>query len=52
MRNQLNLAMLELTTIQSYRHSTVMWSWRNALFTPYMLNYAPKERRFQQIADA
>jgi uncharacterized protein (DUF885 family) len=51
MKNQLNLAMLELTTIQSYKHNPTVYVELagNAVFTPYMLNYAPKERRFQQI---
>src|SRR6185503_3374105 len=51
MKNQLNLAMLELTTIQSYKHNPTVYVELagNALFTPYMLNYAPKARRFQQI---
>ena len=51
MKNQVNLAMLELTTIQSYKHNPTVYVEQagNALFTPYMLNYAPKERRFQQI---
>jgi uncharacterized protein (DUF885 family) len=51
MKNQLNLAMLELTTIQGYKHNPTVYVELagNALFTPYMLNYAPKERRFQQI---
>ena len=51
MKNQLNLAMLELNTIQSYKHNPTVYVELagNALFTPYMLNYAPKEKRFQQI---
>jgi len=51
MKNQLNLAMLELTVIQSYKHNPTVYVELagNALFAPYMLNYAPKERRFQQI---
>ena len=51
MKNQLNLAMLELKTIQSYKHNPTVYVELagNALFTPYMLNYAPKEQRFQQI---
>ncbi len=51
MKNQINLAMLELTSIQSYKHNPTIYVELagNALFTPYMLNYAPKERRFQQI---
>ena len=51
MKNQINLALLELTSIQSYKHNPTIYVELagNALFTPYMLNYAPKERRFQQI---
>src|SRR5947207_8076974 len=51
MKNQINLAMLELNTIQSYRHNPTLYVELagNALFPPYMLNYAPKEKRFQQI---
>ena len=50
-KHQLDLAMLELTTIQSYTHNPTIYVELagNALFTPYMLNYAPKEKRFQQI---
>lgn len=51
MKNQINLALLELNTIQSYRHNPTVYVELagNAVFTPYMLNYAPKEKRFQQI---
>src|ERR1700704_6957280 len=51
MKNQINLALLELKTIQSYKHNPTVYVELagNALFTPYMLNYAPKEKRFQQI---
>ena len=51
MKNQLNLALLELNTIQSYKHNPTVYVELagNAIFTPYMLNYAPKEKRFQQI---
>ena len=51
MKNQINLAMLEMTSIESYKHNPTVYVELagNALFTPYMLNYAPKERRFQQI---
>src|SRR5207247_7530506 len=51
MKNQINLALLELNTIQSYKHNPTVYVELagNALFTPYMLNYAPKEKRFQQI---
>src|SRR5438477_3705519 len=51
MKNQVSLAMLELTAIESYKHNPTVYVELagNALFSPYMLNYAPKERRFQQI---
>ena len=51
MKNQINLALLELKTIQSYKHNPTVYVELagNALFTPYMLNYAPKDKRFQQI---
>src|ERR1700730_17714251 len=51
MKHQIDLAMLELTTLQSYKHNPTVYVELagNALFPPYMLNYAPKEKRFQQI---
>ena len=51
MKNQINLALLELNTIESYKHNPTVYVELagNAVFTPYMLNYAPKEKRFQQI---
>src|SRR5437667_10336961 len=51
MKHQIDLAMLELTTLQSYKHNPTAYVELagNALFPPYMLNYAPKEKRFQQI---
>ena len=50
-KNYLNLAMLELNTIKNYTHNPTVYVELagNALFTPYMLNYAPKETRFQHI---
>lgn len=50
-KNYLNLALLELNTIKNYTHNPTVYVELagNALFTPYMLNYAPKERRFQHI---
>jgi uncharacterized protein (DUF885 family) len=50
-KNDLNLALLELTTIQSYKHNPTVYVELagNALFTPYILNYAPKERRYHDI---
>src|SRR5580704_10872293 len=50
-KDALGLSLLELTTIQSYRHNPTIYVELagSALFNPYMLNYAPKEKRFQQI---
>jgi len=50
-RNYLNLALLELNTIQNYKHNPTVYVELagSSLFTPYILNYAPKERRFQHI---
>jgi uncharacterized protein (DUF885 family) len=51
MKDALGLSLLELNTIQSYKHNPTIYVELagNALFSPYMLNYAPKEKRFQQI---
>ncbi len=51
LKDSLGLALLELNTIQSYKHNPTIYVELagNALFNPYMLNYAPKEKRFQQI---
>ena len=51
MKDALGLALLDLNTIQSFRHNPTIYVELagNALFSPYMLNYAPKEKRFQQI---
>jgi uncharacterized protein (DUF885 family) len=51
MKNQLNLQLLDLNTIQSFKHNPTVYVELagNALFVPYMLEYAPKERRFQSI---
>jgi uncharacterized protein (DUF885 family) len=50
-KNNLNLALLELTTIQNYKHNPTVYVelTGNALFTPYILNYAPKDRRYHDI---
>jgi uncharacterized protein (DUF885 family) len=50
-KNNLNLSLLELDTIQNYKHNPTAYVELagNALFAPYMLNYAPKDRRFQHI---
>ncbi len=51
-KNNLELALLDLNTIQSYKHNPTVYVELagNALFNPYVLNYAPKEKRFRQIA--
>jgi uncharacterized protein (DUF885 family) len=50
-KNQLNLQLLDLNTIQSYKHNPTVYVELagNALFVPYILEYAPKDRRFQSI---
>jgi uncharacterized protein (DUF885 family) len=50
-RNQLNLQLLDLNTIQSFKHNptTYVELAGNALFVPFILEYAPKEQRFQHI---
>jgi uncharacterized protein (DUF885 family) len=52
MKDTVGLAQLDLNTIQSFKHNPAIYVELagNALFNPYMLNYAPKEKRFQQIA--
>jgi uncharacterized protein (DUF885 family) len=51
MKSNADLALLELDTIQSYKHNPTIYVELvgNALFTPYMLNYAPIEKRFEHI---
>jgi uncharacterized protein (DUF885 family) len=50
-RDQIALAFLELDSIQSYRHNPTLYVELagNALFEPYVLEYAPKETRYKQI---
>ena len=45
------LAMMELETIQAYKHNPTVYVELsgNALFAPYVLEYAPIERRFEHI---
>lgn len=52
-RSNTGLALLELDTIQSYRHNPTVYVELvgNALFNPLVLNYAPKEQRFHQIIE-
>lgn len=51
MKSNIDLALLELDTIQSYKHNPTVYVELagNALYTPYMLNYAPIEKRFGHI---
>jgi uncharacterized protein (DUF885 family) len=50
-RNNVGLARLELDTIQSFRHNPTVYVELagNALYTHYVLHYAPAEQRFQHI---
>jgi uncharacterized protein (DUF885 family) len=50
-RNNVGLALLELDTIQAYRHNPTVYVELagNALYTPYVLNYAPAEMRYRHI---
>jgi uncharacterized protein (DUF885 family) len=50
-KNNLSLALLDLNTIQSYKHNPTVYVELagNALFVPSILEYAPKEQRFQHI---
>jgi uncharacterized protein (DUF885 family) len=50
-KNNINLALLDLNTIQSFRHNPTVYVELagNALFAPSILEYAPKEQRFQHI---
>jgi len=49
--NNIGLALLELNSIQSYKHNPTIYVELagNAVFPPYMLKYASKEKRFQDI---
>jgi len=50
-RNNVKLSLLDLSEIQSYSHAPQSYAELvgNALYTPYILNYAPKEQRFGHI---
>ena len=50
-QNNIAYSLEELDGIQSYKHNPTIYVELvgNALFTPYVLNYAPVEKRFQQI---
>jgi uncharacterized protein (DUF885 family) len=49
--DQIALALLELDTIQNWRHNPTQYVEMagNALFEPYVLEYAPRETRYRQI---
>jgi uncharacterized protein (DUF885 family) len=51
LRNNIGGSLLELDTIQNYRHNPTVYVELvgNALFAPYVLNYAPADLRFQHI---
>jgi uncharacterized protein (DUF885 family) len=51
MNDNLGLTMLEFDTIQGYKHNPTVYVELigNALYTPFVLEYAPLERRFQHI---
>jgi len=50
-KNQLQLAFLELDTIQNYKHNPTVYVEvaGSALFVPSILDYAPKEQRYRHI---
>jgi uncharacterized protein (DUF885 family) len=51
LRNTIGMSLLELDTIQSYRHNPTVYVELagNALYTPFVLNYAPLDARFRHI---
>lgn len=51
MQDQVGLAMLELNRIRSYVHNPTVYVELvgNALFSPFVLDYAPKQQRYQHI---
>ena len=50
-QNQVELALLDLTRIHSFRHNPTVYVELvgNALFNPFVLEYAPPETRFRHI---
>jgi uncharacterized protein (DUF885 family) len=50
-KSNAGLCLLELNTIQSFKHNPTVYVelLGTALFSPYMLNYAPIEQRFDHI---
>jgi uncharacterized protein (DUF885 family) len=53
LNDQVALILLEFDTIQNYRHNPTVYVELigNALFSPYVLEYAPKEQRFRHIIE-
>lgn len=53
MLQQCDYSLLDLDTIQSYRHNPTVYVELvgNALFTPYSVEYAPEAQRYQHIID-
>jgi uncharacterized protein (DUF885 family) len=51
LRNNIGVGLLELDTIQSFRHNPTVYVELagNALYTPFVLNYAPPDARFGHI---
>jgi uncharacterized protein (DUF885 family) len=51
--DNIGLQLLEFDTIQSYKHNPTVYVELagNAVFVPYMLKYAPKEKRFRHIVN-
>ncbi|HZU27963.1 MAG TPA: DUF885 domain-containing protein [Bryobacteraceae bacterium] len=51
MNDSAGLGLLELDTIQSYKHNPTLYVELagNALFNPFVLEYAPKETRYRHI---
>jgi uncharacterized protein (DUF885 family) len=51
LRNNIGMSLLELDTIQSYRHNPTLYVELagNALYTPFVLSYAPLDARFGHI---
>jgi uncharacterized protein (DUF885 family) len=50
-KSNAGLCLLDLNTIQNFKHNPTLYVELvgNALFTPFMLNYAPLEQRFDHI---
>jgi uncharacterized protein (DUF885 family) len=50
-RNNIGLSLLEIDSIQNFKHNPTVYVELagSALFGPYVLNYAPKEKRFEHI---